>query len=124
MRRAPALAALAALTLAAGCGGTPSPPAPQVPGGVPSRGADAIREHGCGSCHAIPGIRGADATVGPPLTRFGRRAFIAGRLPNTPENLILWISDPRQVDPRTAMPDVGVSDEEARDIAAYLLELR
>jgi cytochrome c len=58
----------------------------------------------------------------PPLHRFYQRSFIAGRLPNTEDNLIRWIQDPQQVEPGTAMPDLGVTEDEARDIAAYLYQ--
>lgn len=84
------------------------------------RGRELIRHYGCGSCHTVPGVRGADGLVGPPLTRFRDRGFIAGRLTNTPENLARWIADPQGVDPETAMPDLGVSRAQAEDIAAYL----
>ena len=76
--------------------------------------------YGCGSCHSIPGVPGADGMAASPLYRFYQRSYIAGRLPNTTENLIKWIRDPQQIDPGNAMPDLGVSEEEARNIAAYL----
>lgn len=86
-------------------------------------GRQAIIEYGCGTCHTIPGVRGADGLVGPPLTRFGRRGYIAGRLANTPDNLARWIENPDEVDPQTAMPNLGVTPEEAANIAAYLHSL-
>jgi cytochrome c len=79
-----------------------------------------IASYGCGACHSIPGIPGADAMAGPPLEYFYQRTFIAGRLPNTRDNLIHWIQDPQGVEPGTAMPDLGVSESEAGDIADYL----
>jgi cytochrome c1 len=94
-----------------------------VPGAEPDRGRLAIASYGCGSCHVVPGVRGARGTVGPPLTDFGRRQYIAGALVNTPENLIRWIRDPQAVEPGTVMPVLGVSETDARDIAAYLLGL-
>jgi cytochrome c1 len=81
-----------------------------------------IADFGCGSCHFIPGIPGADSTAAPPLDRFYQRTYIAGRLSNTEENLMLWIQNPQQIDPGNAMPDLGVTQEEARDIAAYLYD--
>jgi cytochrome c len=117
--------AVAAALVAAACGSTPTrTPPPQVPDGDPRRGAEAIERFGCGSCHVIPGIREADGTVGPPLTDFARRGFIAGQLPNNGENLVRWIMDPQAVEPGTAMPDLRVSEADARDIAAYLFTLR
>lgn len=86
-------------------------------------GRELIAEYGCGSCHAIPGVENADGIVGPPLDNIGARKIIAGRLANTPENMILWITDPQEVDPGNAMPDMGVTEEEAQHIAAYLRAL-
>lgn len=93
----------------------------ELEGGGDSRdGPELIESYGCGSCHRIPGVRGADATAAPPLDDFARRAFIAGRIENSPDNLVRWIIDPQSVDPRTAMPDLSVTEEDARDIAAFL----
>jgi cytochrome c1 len=97
---------------------------PRVEGGSAHRGALVISQYGCGSCHTIPGIRAADGLVGPPLLWWSRRTFIAGELPNTPENLVRWVRSPRSVEPHTAMPELGLSDQEARDVAAYLYTLR
>lgn len=87
------------------------------------RGEELITTYGCGTCHTIPGIRGADALVGPPLTHFSERTYIAGSLTNTPENLAHWIANPQEVEPNTAMPDLGVPLDQAEDIAAYLHSL-
>jgi mono/diheme cytochrome c family protein len=88
------------------------------------RGKRAINQYLCVTCHRIPGIVGPNAPVGPPLEGIGTRAFIAGALPNTPENMVRWLRDPPRYDPRTAMPDLGVSERDARDIAAYLATLK
>jgi cytochrome c2 len=121
----PAMLAIAvAALLVAACASTPSRQSPpQVPGGDPRRGATGIERFGCGSCHVIPGIGGADGTVGPPLTDFSHRGFIAGELPNNGDNLIRWIMDPQAVEPGTDMPDLDIGEGEARDIAAYLFTL-
>jgi cytochrome c2 len=115
------------LTAAAGCRGN-NPEygvAYRVLGsGDPARGEQAIDRHDCGSCHTIPGIRGAHGLVGPPLLWFSRRTYIAGLLPNTPENLARWVQAPRSIEAGTAMPMLGLSNQEARDIAAYLYTLR
>lgn len=84
------------------------------------RGARLIQHYGCGSCHAIPGIDGADGLVGPPLTHWSDRSYIAGVLPNDPDNLAFWIQHPQEVIKGVAMPDMGIKDREARAIAAYL----
>jgi cytochrome c1 len=87
-------------------------------------GRDLVQAYGCGSCHIVPGVRGARGLVGPPLIYFGERTMIAGELPNSEDNLVRWIEHPRQVEPKTAMPDLGVTDRDAHDIAAYLYTLR
>jgi cytochrome c2 len=93
-------------------------------GADPDDGPPLMRHYGCISCHTIPGVRGADATVGPPLTAMARRTFIAGVLPNTPTNLVRWIVNPPAVDSLTAMPYLGVTAADARRMAAYLYTLR
>jgi len=93
-------------------------------GGDAQRGAAVINQYRCGACHYIPGIHDARGMVGPPLIYFGQRTFIAGEVPNSPENLVRWIRSPKSIEPGTAMPELGLSDQEARDAAAYLYTLR
>lgn len=100
----------------------PHSPEWPVPGGDPERGSVAIARHGCGSCHVVPGVTGANGRVGPQLTGFRDQAYIAGRLPNVTPNLVRWIMDAREVDPQNVMPDLPVTEAEARDIAAYLYQ--
>jgi cytochrome c len=102
----------------------PTTPQQEVPGGYPNQGERAIVKYGCGGCHTIAGIRSARGKVGPELTTLAERAYIAGNLPNTPGNLVLWIMEPQRIEPGTAMPDLSVSEEDARSIAAYLYSLR
>lgn len=99
-------------------------PAPIVPNGDPRAGAEALRTYGCGSCHNIPGVVGADSAVGPPLDRWAERHYIAGALLNTPDNLIRWMREPQAVEPGTAMPNLGVTAEDAAHMSAYLYTLR
>jgi cytochrome c2 len=96
----------------------------QLTGGDPDRGVEMIGRYGCAACHTIPGIRGANALVGPPLTRIASRSYLAGQIQNTPGNMVRWIQHPREVERGTAMPEMGVTDSDARDIAAYLYTLR
>jgi len=93
-------------------------------GGNPDRGRELIDGYRCGACHTIPGIPNAKGVVGPPLMFFGRRTMIAGELPNSTENLVRWVRSPKSVEPGTAMPTLGLTDQEARDVAAYLYTLR
>ncbi|MDQ1395330.1 MAG: cytochrome c [Acidimicrobiaceae bacterium] len=116
-----------ALTIAlgiAGCSGHGRSSTKIVSGGSAEHGSRLIVRYGCGSCHTIPGVKGASALVGPPLIHWSRRSFIAGRLANTPDNLIRWISDPQGVEPGVDMPNLGVTQDDARDIAAYLEGIR
>ncbi len=119
MRRVAAIAVLVPVAAAAGCGSGAPPPA-GVPSSDPSRGKELIVHYGCGSCHTIGGVSGANGKVGPPLEGFGQRQTIAGKLANTPSNLIRWIMDPQRIVPGNDMPDLGVSRDEARDVASYL----
>jgi cytochrome c len=93
-----------------------------APSSTIASGRRLIASYGCGSCHSIPGVPGANSMAGPPLKCFYQRSYIAGHLPNTRDNLILWIRNPQQVEPGTAMPDMGVTEAEAADIAAYLYD--
>jgi cytochrome c len=110
---------VAVILFAAGCGGVA---AVAVPGGHSEKAPGLISSYGCGSCHTIAGIDGADGRVGPELSGLADKENIAGRLDNKPDNLVRWISDPQEVDPGNLMPDLGVTDQAARDIAAYLYE--
>jgi cytochrome c len=105
----------------AGCnGGTVVNGYSTYAGGNIRAGRALLQAYGCGSCHVIPGVPNAHGLVGPPLYFWARRTYIAGELPNTPDNLVKWIESPPSVEPGTAMPILGVSDQQARDMAAYL----
>lgn len=107
----------------AGCEGGRSDPDEAATYGEADQGATLIELHECGSCHTIPGIPDAEGVVGPPLTQWAQRSYIAGSLPNRPENLVAWLMEPHAIEPGTAMPDLELSEQEARDIAAYLYTL-
>ncbi|HEX6804164.1 MAG TPA: c-type cytochrome [Terriglobales bacterium] len=92
-------------------------------GGNAAAGRDAIRKYGCYACHTIDGVAGAHGLVGPPLDGLATREYIAGELPNTAANLMRWIQHPHAVEPHTAMPEMNVSEQDSRDIAAYLYTL-
>jgi mono/diheme cytochrome c family protein len=90
----------------------------------PARGKVAVQQYACATCHQIPGVVGAIKAVGPPLAGIGSRTVLAGHLPNTTVNMIAWLRSPSSIDPRSAMPDLDVSERDAEDIAAYLATLR
>lgn len=119
--RIAALAAAAALT--AGCGSPHTVDAERITGGDAARGRVALRQYACVTCHVIPGVTGADGLVGPPLNGVGSRHYVGGVLPNTPDNMMRWIRFPQDVSPLTAMPNLGVTERDARDMAAYLYTL-
>ncbi|MEF0942437.1 c-type cytochrome [Rhizobium sp. BR 362] len=89
-------------------------------GGDPSRAPPIFRRYGCTGCHQIPGIPGADGQVGGALSGLQQRVYIAGVVNNTGDNLVHWIVSPQDFSPRSAMPRTGISEAEARDVAAYL----
>ncbi len=103
-----------------GCDRRPSASAWQILHADAQHGPALMQKYGCGSCHTVPGVDDARGTVGPPLAHFSQRVYIAGVLHNTPENLILWLRTPQKVIPGNAMPDMGVTEQDARDLAAYL----
>jgi cytochrome c len=114
---------LAALVLAACDRESAETSRRQLVAGNADRGRQIVRAYGCTACHLIPGVAGPDARVGPPLRGVASRLYIAGVLPNQPENMIRWIRDPQGVNQLTAMPDLAVSERDARDIAGYLYSL-
>lgn len=123
-RPAAALGTLALLMVLAACDRSQPPAFDGTPPADVQRGRALIRSYGCHSCHYVPGVRGANGRVGPALDGLNRRTYIAGSLPNTPENLLRFIADPQSLRPGTGMPDVHASDRDARDMAAYLYMAR
>ncbi len=120
-------ATLSLMIMLAACGTEPNQQLGEqdrrVPNGNPDTGKRLAAYWGCGTCHRIPGVEGADSLVGPPLDGYQQRQYIAGVLTNNADNLIAWIHNPQAIQPGNAMPNVGMSEEEARHIAAYLYTL-
>ena len=123
-RWVPQAAALVLVVIAAAACDRHDDTLPALVGGDATHGRELIRRYGCGSCHTIPGVRGANALVGPPLAGIARRVYVGGVVTNTPDNLVQWIQDPKSIDDKTAMPNVGVSRADAIDIASYLYTLK
>ncbi|MGZ3182178.1 MAG: c-type cytochrome [Telluria sp.] len=117
MKRALILPMLLAL---AACQRSEPPRVEPITGGNAQAGQQLVARYGCASCHQVNGIAHADSQVGPSLKNIREKGYIAGSLPNNADNLIKWIMHPRQIAPNTAMPELGVSEQDARDIAAYL----
>lgn len=121
------LAAFGAVVLAllAGCTGGQQPrPYAVATGGRADRGRRLVVRYRCGSCHTIPGVPHADGVFGPPLMQIARREYIAGNFANAPATLTRWIREPQSMKPKTAMPDLGIPQQQARDITAFLETLR
>lgn len=110
------------MTLLAACGAKEG--GTQVAGGDAAVGKQLVTQYQCGACHAIPGIRGAGGEAGPSLEGFGKLSYIAGRIPNQPDRLAAWLLDPPALKPGTAMPALGLTEQEARHMAAFLYTLR
>lgn len=117
MRLAPQSLVLCTALAVCGSGAGCSP-------GRPTLARQALVAAGCGACHEIPGVPGAEGAVGPTLAGVGRRLYIAGVLPNTADNMALWISRPQSVLPGNTMPDTGLSAAQARAVASYLEGLK
>jgi cytochrome c2 len=112
MKRWPVL-----ISLAAALAGCHQPPASEpLTGGNPRVGEKLIESFGCAACHEIKGV----PQVGPSLKDIRKSSYVAGVLPNSAGNLMKWIQHPQAINPRTAMPELGVTEAQARDIAAYL----
>ena len=126
-KKALAAAGMALALALGGCGKSDADierQAAAMTGGEPARGKEAIGRYGCATCHTIPGVEGARGQVGPSLAGIAGRSYLAGKLPNTPPNMIRWIREPQEVQPGTAMPELGVTEQDGKDIAAYLYTLR
>ncbi len=118
----PFLALTAILFLA--CNREPKHPAELAGVSNVNRGKEAIERYGCNACHIIPGIPGPKGMVGPPLDHMASRSFIAGKFPNNPQTMTDWLQNPPKYDPQSAMPNLGVTPADSRDISAYLYTLR
>lgn len=83
-----------------------------------------MQRYGCGSCHTVPGVPGANGKVGPSLAGIASQRFIAGQLSNTPDNMVHWIQHPRAVNEKTDMPELGVTSQDAQEISSLLYTLK
>lgn len=120
--RASACLALASLALLSACADEGKPV--RVEGGDAAVGKRLVAQYQCGACHAIPGIPGATGDAGPALATIGRLSYIAGGIPNDPAQMVAFLRDPPAHKPGTSMPALGLTEQEARHMAAYLYTLR
>ena len=113
---------LACAALLAGC--KQESTATVVPGGEVRQGLRLVTQYQCGACHTIPGVQGAAGEQAPALDHIGRLSYIAGGIPNQPANMVQWLRVPHAVKPGTEMPPMGLTEQEARHMAAFLYTLR
>ena len=119
-RRASAM--LLCAMLASACSSQEKPS--RVEGGDPERGRLLTQQYQCAACHFIPEVQGTNGDAGPSLQYMGRLSYIAGSIPNQPENMIRFLRNPPAVKPGTLMPALGISEEEARHMAAFMYTLQ
>jgi cytochrome c2 len=96
---------------------------PAIPGDA-DHGKQLLSQYGCTSCHVIPGVKGPRGNVGPSLEHVATRTYLAGKLQNNVPNMTKWLQNPQVFDPQNAMPNLGVTPEDSRDITAYLYTLK
>lgn len=96
----------------------------RVAGGDPERGRLLTQQYQCAACHFIPNVQGSNGDAGPSLEFMGRLSYIAGSIPNQPDNMVRFLKNPPAVKPGTLMPALGISDDEARHMAAYMYTLK
>jgi cytochrome c len=118
----PSACAILCLALLAACSGEEGKR--EVAGGDAGTGRQLVAQYQCGACHKIPETRGAGGEAGPDLDGFGKLSYIAGRIPNQPDRLVAWLMDPPALKPGTAMPAMGLTEQEARHMAAFLYTLK
>lgn len=116
------LAAAGAMFLVCGCADVEVQPQPMAAADA-GRGRRVIEQVGCGACHLIPGVAWPQGKVGPTLDGFAEQALIAGRFPNQPEILAQWVRNAPSLAPQTGMPAIPMTEQDARDVAAYLYTL-
>jgi mono/diheme cytochrome c family protein len=91
-------------------------------GGDPGKGKTIVETVGCKGCHVVGDDdrmrkeRGFSFDIAPELTRAGSKL--------DPAWLFRWVKNPKDFRPTTRMPDLRLSDQEARDIVAYIMSLR
>jgi len=122
MRFAVRCLSFAVLILAFAC--KKEAPAPTTGGGNADRGKQLVEQGGCTACHVVPGVQGPRGMVGPPLEHFASRSVIAGKIPNTPDNLMTFLQNPQASDPMNTMPNLGITPADSKDIAAFLYTLK
>ena len=119
-------AVLVTILLALACSKAEKPAtesAPPPPIGNATAAKAHMEKYSCQACHVIPGM-GPGGALGPDLTGFGSRPTLNARVPKNPQAVAAYLLNPTAIDAQTSMPAVGLSEEEAKDIAAFLETLK
>jgi cytochrome c oxidase subunit 2 len=96
---------------------------PAEPAGLAAEGKAIFAASACVGCHTIRGV--SSGALGPDLTTFGsRHTLAAGLLPATVENVTAWLKNPPALKPAAKMPALGLTDDQARAVATYLIGLK
>jgi cytochrome c len=109
------LALLTFLCLLVGCG--------RAPDSARFKEAKSLIAANCAGCHQVPGVARAHGRVGPSLAGIAHQQIIAGHFVNSPLMLARWIAYPQVLLPGDAMPQTGITLEQAQSIATYLYSL-
>jgi len=93
------------------------------PSGDAAEGKSVFARSACVGCHTIRGV--SAGALGPDLSHFGsRELFGAGLWPTTVDNVVAWLKDPPALKPGSRMPNLHLSDAEAKALAVYLTSLK
>ncbi|HET9651595.1 MAG TPA: c-type cytochrome, partial [Usitatibacter sp.] len=99
-------------------------PAAEPADGAAKHGRDLFLSGSCMLCHAVQGTT-ASARKAPDLTHVAsRERLAAGRIPNTPQQLAAWITDPQKIKPGVNMPAHRLPPEDLQALVAYLETLK
>ncbi|MHB8618398.1 MAG: c-type cytochrome [Chloroflexota bacterium] len=86
--------------------------------GDAAAGKQVFMTKGCSGCHTIDGL--STGTVGPNLTHIATQPY--GKFPNTPQFIKQWVNDPALAKPGTAMPKLGLTDQELNNVVTFLMQ--
>jgi len=91
---------------------------------MPGLSEGLFRDKGCATCHTVVATQPSSGK-GPSLAHLASRETLGGGIArNTPENLMLWLTDPQAAKPGNRMPNTPLTADERRTLLAYLESLR
>jgi len=97
---------------------------PAAPRGEAAQGRELFRTLTCINCHTVSGLPGG-ASAGPDLTHLASRSFLGARvIPNTAENLGLWLRNPQAIKPGVKMPNFQLTGRQVDALVAYFEGLK